>query len=122
MNESRRRLWILGLLAAGALFRAGYTGYLYLRPSGPPAAEWAAPDGYDTMARNLLAYGELSVVPGQPSTEREPFYSILLAAAHWILGPSLAAGLALTRVPPRQTQPAPRRPWRRHAPNPNPRS
>ena len=78
------RLFVV-LAALGGGVQLGFSAYTHaVRRSGVLYDM----DGYDSLARNLLSRGELSITPGRPTAQREPLYPLGLASAYAVLGRS----------------------------------
>lgn len=92
---SNKRPWILALLVAGLVARAGYSWkYPQWGPGGTiPDISW-----YETMAESLLHHGELRDPSGNLNAAREPGYPLILAGLYNVTGPSYRAAQALNAL------------------------
>ncbi|HVA65697.1 MAG TPA: glycosyltransferase family 39 protein [Elusimicrobiota bacterium] len=102
MKKDRFRLLAAALLAAGLALRLIYAYRVY-RAHDLPGLSTAAvslsidPDGYNLLAENLLKSGTYRMF-GKLDTDREPFYPLVLAAIHGLLGPSPVPGIVFNAL------------------------
>jgi hypothetical protein len=82
------------LLALALVLRVGYALHLHQGTGGRNLDFWDS-EGYDRMGQRWLDTGTFSDELGRPMTDREPFYPLLLASAHAVLGRSYVVALAL---------------------------
>ena len=87
-------------LLIALILRSAYAFYAYVHTFNEYKTEVQQvtaldPDGYNRLGLALLERGELSLTPGHLETSREPFYPVLLAAAHFIFGLSPVVGIGL---------------------------
>lgn len=68
-------------LALGLALRLAYAWYGHNYDSIPTTV-----DGYETIALSLLERGEYSIIPGVPTSMREPTYPLFISAVYWVLG------------------------------------
>lgn len=78
---SRGRL-LLALGALGLMLRVGYASRVYFGGISHPEM-----DGYETIARELVAHGRYDFDPGVPTAAREPAYTLLIALLYTVAGP-----------------------------------
>ncbi len=79
---ARERLWpLLVILVLGAALRLGLWGWF----DGAPPQIWDERD-YNTLAKNLVQYGEFAFEPGEPTSLRPPLYPALVAGTYRLFG------------------------------------
>ena len=84
MNRDRRLIPLTWLVLAAALLGLGVRG-LYAKRIYPTVYRPDL-DGYEQLGDSLYERGELALVPGQPTSAREPGYPLLIASLYRLSG------------------------------------
>ena len=94
-NGKNSRVWLVSIILATVLFRAGL--FLYISPK---PLKFFTPDsfGYDQLANNILRYGVFSAgskPPFAPDLDRTPAYPAMLTTVYAVAGHSPEAVILL---------------------------